>query len=117
MAGTESPRRWSGASKRPGDKGALLSGGVRVDGSGGRTREHAASAQTGGNQQGRTGSGPDVGDPVAWAPQRALAAHQGRPAGWTLPTGPGARVQIPKPGGGMRELGIPTVVDLSLIHI
>ena len=27
------------------------------------------------------------------------------------------RVDIPKPDGGVRKLGIPTVIDLSLIHI
>jgi RNA-directed DNA polymerase len=44
-------------------------------------------------------------------PQDALAPDQGRPANGTLPAAAGTPGADPKSGGGMRELGIPTVID------
>ena len=44
-------------------------------------------------------------------PQAALADDSGQTAGGRLPAASGARVDIPKPQGGVRTLGIPTVVD------
>ena len=83
-----------------------------VDGGGVRSRESERSVETRSQEQGRSRRRWDDHRPNRQGlPARALAKHSVSTAeGNYLPL-PVKRVEIPKPDGGVRKLGVPCVVD------
>ena len=85
--------------------------GGREEPSGAELEAHISSARpTGKRHQGREGRRHDRGRPGG-APAGTLADDPSRLGGGILAPQPVRRAEIPKPGGGIRHLGIPIVLD------
>ena len=114
------PRRQQGRRHRTcGERGATSAHGVgpgtslnaAPDGSGEWRREPEPGLQAGEGKRRRAGCGRDDRRSPARLDRHEPRTTDREPAGRQLPTTAGAGVSIPKPGGGERQLGIPTVVD------
>ena len=74
-------------------------------------RQHRSGVACGGAQQGSAWRRRDHRPTTARHPQSALAGDRRTTAPRALPAATGASGEIPKPAGGTRNLGIPTVID------